>query len=78
MLGSGAYAWQADVDTTVVVPALALVYLFLVGRYGASRRHVVCFAASFALLAVAFWTPIHHLALHYLLSAHLLQYVILA
>ena len=27
---------------------------------------------------VAFWTPIHHLGLHYLLTAHLLQNVILA
>ena len=31
-----------------------------------------------ALLAVAFWTPFHHLGLHYLLTAHLLQNVILA
>ena len=30
------------------------------------------------LLAVAFWTPLHHLGLHYLLAAHLLQNVILA
>ena len=30
------------------------------------------------LLAVAFWTPLHHLGLHYLLTAHLLQNVILA
>jgi cytochrome c oxidase assembly factor CtaG len=72
------YAWQADVDTTVVVPALGLLYLFLVGRYGAGRRHVLCFAGALALLAVAFWTPLHHLGLHYLLSAHLLQNVILA
>src|SRR5690242_19506969 len=31
-----------------------------------------------ALLAVSFLTPLHHLGLHYLLSAHLLQNVILA
>ena len=31
-----------------------------------------------ALLALAFWSPIHHLGLHYLLTAHLLQNVILA
>jgi putative membrane protein len=31
-----------------------------------------------ALLAIAFWRPLHHLGLHYLLSAHLLQNVILA
>jgi cytochrome c oxidase assembly factor CtaG len=72
------YAWQLDVDTTVVIPALSLLYLFAVGRYGASRRHVVCFAIGMALLAVAFWTPLHHLGLHYLLLAHLLQNVILA
>jgi putative membrane protein len=72
------YAWQADVDTTVVVPTLALLYLFLVGRFATPRWRVVCFGGSLALLAVAFWTPLHHLGLHYLLTAHLLQNVILA
>jgi putative membrane protein len=72
------YAWQADVDTTVVIPALSLLYLFAVGRLGASRRQIACFAGAIGLLAVAFWTPLHHLALHYLLTAHLLQNVILA
>jgi cytochrome c oxidase assembly factor CtaG len=72
------YAWQADFDTTAVIPALALLYLFLVGRHGASRPRIACFAGALALLAVAFWTPLHHLGLHYLLSAHLLQNVILA
>jgi cytochrome c oxidase assembly factor CtaG len=72
------YAWQTDVDTTVVIPALSLLYLYAVGRFGASRRQIGCYAASMALLAVAFWTPLHHLGLHYLLTAHLLQNVILA
>jgi cytochrome c oxidase assembly factor CtaG len=72
------YAWQADVDTTVVVPVLSLLYLFAVGRFGAPRWRVACYAGSIALLAVAFWTPLHHLGLHYLLTAHLLQNVILA
>jgi cytochrome c oxidase assembly factor CtaG len=72
------YAWQADVDTTVVIPVLSLLYLFAVGRLGAPRWRIVSFAVSMALLAVAFWTPLHHLALHYLLTAHLLQNVILA
>lgn len=76
--GPSPYAWQADVDTTVVIPALSLLYLFTVGRYGASRRHLACFTAAMLLLAVAFWTPLHHLGLHYLLLAHLLQNVILA
>src|SRR6059058_5182401 len=72
------YAWQADVDTTVVVPVLSLLYLFAVGRLGAPRVRIACFAGAMALLAVAFWTPLHHLGLHYLLTAHLLQNVILA
>ncbi len=72
------YAWQADVDTTVVIPALSLLYLFAVGLLGAPRWRIVCFAVGMVLLAIAFWTPLHHLGLHYLLTAHLLQNVILA
>jgi putative membrane protein len=60
------------------VPLLGLSYLFLVGRYGTTRRHAACFAGALLLLAGGFWSPIHHLGLHYLLSAHLLQNVILA
>ena len=72
------YAWQADVDTTVVIPALSLLYLFAVGRFGASRARVARFAGGDGAARVAFWTPLHHLGLHYLLTAHLLQNVILA
>ena len=72
------YAWQADVDTTVVIPALSLLYLFAVGRFGAPRWRIGAYAAGMMLLAIAFWTPLHHLGLHYLLTAHLLQNVILA
>jgi cytochrome c oxidase assembly factor CtaG len=78
LLAHSPYSWQADVDTTVVIPVLALLYLYALGRFGASRRQVGCYAASLVLLAVAFWTPLHHLGLHYLLIAHLLQNVILA
>jgi len=73
------YRWELDLDTTLVVPSLVLGYLFLVGRLGPPPRwRVLAFAGGVALLAVAFWTPVHHLALHYLLSMHLLQNVILA
>lgn len=78
LIAHSPYAWQADVDTTVVIPVLSLLYLYAVGRFGASRFHVIAFAGSMALLAVAFWSPLHHLGLHYLLLAHLLQNVILA
>jgi cytochrome c oxidase assembly factor CtaG len=72
------YAWQADVDTTLVIPVLTLLYLFAVGRFGAPRWRIGCYAAALGLLAIAFWSPIHHLGLHYLLTAHLFQNVILA
>jgi len=72
------YAWQADVDTTVVIPVLALLYLFAVGRFGSPRWRIGCYGGALGLLAVAFWSPLHHLGLHYLLTAHLLQNVILA
>src|SRR3954451_4718137 len=78
MLAASPYTWQADLDTTLVVPALALTYLFLAGRYGTTADRAAAFGGSLLLLAVAFWTPIHHLGLHYLLTAHLLQNVILA
>ncbi len=78
LIAHSLYAWQADVDTTVVIPTLSLLYLFAVGRYGASRPHITAFAGAMGLLAVAFWSPLHHLGLHYLLTAHLLQNVILA
>jgi len=72
------YAWQTDVDTPAVIPPLSLLYLFAVGRLGAPRWRIWCYAGAMVLLAVAFWTPLHHLGLHYLLTAHLLQNVILA
>src|SRR5204863_3691594 len=78
MLAASPYAWQADLDTTLVVPLLALAYLFLAGRYGMTADRAASFGGALLLLAVAFWTPIHHLGLHYLLTAHLLQNVILA
>jgi putative membrane protein len=78
MLATSPYAWQADLDTTLVVPAIALLYLFLAGRYGTTADRAASFGSALVLLAAAFWTPIHHLGLHYLLTAHLLQNVILA
>src|SRR6185437_5717800 len=78
MVAASPYAWQADLDTTLVVPMLALGYLFLAGRYGTTPRRATAFGGALALLAAVFWSPIHHLGLHYLLTAHLLQNVVLA
>jgi putative membrane protein len=72
------YAWPLDFESLVFVPALALAYLFAVRRYGASRLQITCFTAGLALILAVFVTPLHPIALHYLLSIHLLQNVVLA
>lgn len=72
------YAWPLDFESLVFVPALALGYVFLVRRYGASRLQIGCFTAGLALILAVFVTPLHPIALHYLLSIHLLQNVVLA
>jgi cytochrome c oxidase assembly factor CtaG len=72
------YAWPLDFESLVFVPALAVGYVLVVRRYGASRLQVTCFSAGLALILAVFVTPLHPIALHYLLSIHLLQNVVLA
>jgi cytochrome c oxidase assembly factor CtaG len=72
------YSWSADPDAVVVVPALAIGYWILLRVYPTRPWRVACFAASLALLLAVFVTPLNHIALHYLLSAHLLQNVVVA
>src|SRR6266511_84781 len=72
------YAWTLDFEALVLVPALALGYTLAVRRFPTDRRRIACFAAGLGLVLAAFVTPLHALSLHYLLSAHLLQNVVLA
>jgi cytochrome c oxidase assembly factor CtaG len=60
------------------VPALAIAYALAIQRAPAPRWRIVCFAAGLALILVVSITPIQTIALHYLLSVHLLQNVVLA
>ena len=71
------YAWGGDAEAFVLVPGLALSYL-LATRGRASPRRVAAFIAGLALILLVFVTPVQAMALHYLLSAHLLQNVVLA
>ena len=66
------YAWPLDFEALVLAPALAVGYALLVRHYGASRWRVTCFVAGLALILAVFVTPLHPIALHYLLSIHLL------
>jgi cytochrome c oxidase assembly factor CtaG len=72
------YAWSLNFEALVLVPALALGYALVARRYGVPRWRITCFASGLALILIVFVTPLHTIALHYLLSIHLLQNVVLA
>ena len=72
------YRWAWDLETLVLVPGLSLAYLVAVRRFRASPPRVAIFFLGQLLLLAVFATPVETIALHYLLSAHLLQNVVLA
>jgi putative membrane protein len=72
------YAWSLDAETVVFVPALVAAYAIALRFLPAPRWRQVSFGIGALLIALAFTTPLESLSLHYLLSAHLLQNVVLA
>ncbi len=72
------FAWTLDPDTLVVVPAHLAFYALVTRRFRASRWRWASFVAAHLLILAAFDTPLNTLALKYLLSAHLLQNVVVA
>jgi len=72
------YAFTADAEALVLAPALAVGYAVALRRHPAPWWRVACFVGGVGLIVVAFATPLQSLALHYLLTAHLLQNVVLA
>ncbi len=72
------YAWAWDLEALVLVPALAVAYGAALRRFPAPRWRVACFLAALLLVLAVSITPLQTLALDYLLSAHLLQNVVLA
>ena len=73
-----ASTWAWDVEALILVPALALAYMLATRGRPVERWRVISFGASLALIAVVSVTPLQTVALNYLLSAHLLQNVVLA
>jgi putative membrane protein len=71
------YAWSWNGDAIVIL-GLAGAYLAAVRRHRAPGWRVVCFLGGIALLLAVSVTPIHTLGMHYLLTVHLLQNVVLA
>jgi len=72
------YSWSLHAEAVVLVPLLALGYAFVLRRYPAPGWRIACFLSGLALILAVFVTPLENLALHYLLTAHLLQNVTLA
>src|SRR5438045_2872665 len=74
-----AYTWGLTKDEVLVlVPLLVVAYFVSTYVERPSRGRVTAFAAGTGLILLAFLTPLQSLSLHYLLTAHLLQNVVLA
>lgn len=72
------YAWEPRYDEGLATLLLAGGYVVALRFFPAPRARKACFAGAILLLVLAFQTPLERIALTYLLSAHLLQNVILA
>ena len=77
------WQFQADPEWAAAIVVAAVDYALVVrtlGRRGepTPRARIACFAAGLALIAIALLSPLEHIALSSLLSAHLLQNVMLA
>src|SRR5436305_10970035 len=72
------YSWSLHAEAVVLVPLLALGYAYVLRRYPAPAWRFACFLGGLGLILAVFVTPLESLALHYLLTAHLLQNVALA
>jgi putative membrane protein len=71
------YAWSIHPEATLATAALGLTYFLAVRRRPPSRGRIAAFACGIVLLAATAITPLDALSFH-LLSAHLLQNVVLA
>jgi putative membrane protein len=71
------YAWSWNPEALVVL-LLAVAYVVGLPFYPTERWRIACFAAAMVLLLVVSVSPLHMLAMEYLLTIHLLQNVVLA
>jgi putative membrane protein len=71
------YSWSLNVEVFVIL-GLAVAYGLAIRRHPAPAWRIACFVVAVLLLLAVTATPIHTLAMHYLLTMHLLQNVVLA
>lgn len=72
------YAWHLHWTVVAALALLAAGYFWTQRRRPAGTRRRAAFDLSLILLLAVYVTPLHTIALHYLLSAHLLQNVVTA
>ena len=71
------YSWSWNAEALVVL-GLTAAYLLAIRRTHAPAWRVACFLGAMVMLLAVSVTPIHTLGMHYLLTMHLLQNVVLA
>jgi putative membrane protein len=80
VLAAAFHPWSPELDPEWIVALVlfAAWYLWAASVFGASLWRRLSFLAGLALVAAALLSPIEHVALHSMLSFHLLQNVMLA
>ena len=73
-----AYSWALHWDVLVTISALVAAYYWSQRRWPADARRRAAFDLAVILLLTVYVTPLHTIALHYLLSIHFLQNVVTA
>jgi putative membrane protein len=72
------HSWSLHWDVLLAIAVLAAGYFWSQGRWPADATRRVAFDLAVILLLAVYVTPLHTIALHYLLSVHLLQNVVTA
>lgn len=72
------HSWSLHWDVLLAIGALAAAYFWSQRRWPADTTRKAAFDLAVILLLAVYVTPLHTIALHYLLSVHLLQNVVTA
>ena len=72
------HSWSLHWDVLLAIGALSAAYFWSQRRWPADTTRKAAFDLAVILLLAVYVTPLHTIALHYLLSVHLLQNVVTA
>lgn len=72
------YSWALHWDVLIAIAALTAGYYWPQRRWPSDARRRAAFDVAVILLLAVYITPLHTIALHYLLSIHFLQNVVTA